>query len=74
MEIKVKAQTVPPFTSDFKINVSISDDPNPLEFFYLFLDDAFYDYITIQTNIYTDQYLAAYPNCHFIQDTNNGNH
>ena len=27
----------------------------------LFLDDAFYDYMTAQTNIYADQYLAANP-------------
>ena len=52
-----KAPTAPPFTSDFKINAPLSDDP--LEFLDLFLDDAFYDYTTTQANIYADQYLAA---------------
>ena len=56
-----KAPTVPPFTNDSKINVPLSDDPNPLEFLDLFLDDAFYYYITTQTNIYADQYLSANP-------------
>ena len=56
-----KAPTVPSFTSDSKINVPLSDDPNPLEFLDLFLDDAFYYYITTQTNIYADQYLSANP-------------
>ena len=49
-----KAPTVPPFSSDSKINVPLSDDANPLEFLDLFLDDVFYDYITTQTNIYAD--------------------
>ena len=31
-----KATTVPPFTSDSKVNVPLSDDPNPLEFLDLF--------------------------------------
>ena len=56
-----KAPTVPPFTSNFKINVQLSDDPNPLEFIDLFLNDAFFDYITAQTNIYKDQHWAANP-------------
>ena len=56
-----KAPTVPPFTSDSEINVPLSDDANPLKFLDLFLDDAFYAYITTQTNIYADQYLAADP-------------
>ena len=54
-----KVTTIPPFTSDSKINVPLSDGPNPLEFLDLFLDGAFYDYITTQTNIYANQYLAA---------------
>ena len=46
-----KTPTVPPFTSDSKINVPLLDYRNPLEFLNLFLDDAFYNYITIQINI-----------------------
>ena len=45
----------------FWINVPLSDDANPLGFLDLISDDAFYAYITTQTNIYTDQYLAADP-------------
>ena len=48
---KGKAPTVPPFTSNSKINILLTDDPNPLEFLNLLLDDAFYDNIITQTNI-----------------------
>ena len=48
---KGKTPTVPPFTSNSKINVPLTDDPNPLEFLDLLLDDAFYDNIITQTNI-----------------------
>ena len=53
---------IPEFTSKSSINAELPDDPTPLDFLDLFLDEAFYEYLTTQTNLYAAQYLQANPN------------
>ena len=53
---------IPEFTSKSLINAELSDDPTPLDFLDLFLDEGFYKYLATQTNLYTSQYLQANPN------------
>ena len=52
---------IPEFTSKSSINAELPDDPTPLDFLDLFLDEEFYKYLTTQTNLYTAQYLQANP-------------
>ena len=54
------APTVPEFTGEGKINAELPDDPSTLDFLDLYLDNDFYEYLTIQTNLYAAQYLAAH--------------
>ena len=53
---------IPEFTSKSSINAELPDDPTPLDFLDLFLDEEFYEYLTTQTNLYAAQYLQANPN------------
>ena len=53
---------IPEFTSKSSINAELPDDPTPLDFLDLFLDETFYEYLTTQTNLYAAQYLQANPN------------
>ena len=42
---------IPEFTSKSSINAELPDDPTPLDFLDLFLDEEFYEYLTTQTNL-----------------------
>ena len=53
---------IPEFTSKSSINAELPDDPTPLDFLDLFLDEEFYEYLTTQTNLYAAQYLQTNPN------------
>ena len=53
---------IPEFTSKSSINAELPDDPTPLDFLDLFLDEEFYGYLTTQTNPHAAQYLQANPN------------
>ena len=53
---------IPELTSKSSINTELPDDPTPLDFLDLFLDEEFYEYLTTQTNLYAAQYLQANPN------------
>ena len=53
---------IPELTSKSSINTELPDDPTPLDFLDLFLDEEFYEYLATQTNLYTAQYLQAIPN------------
>ena len=53
---------IPEFTSKSLINAELLDDPIPLDFLDLFMDEEFYEYFTTQTNLYAAQYLQANPN------------
>ena len=53
---------IPEFTSKSLINAELPDDPTPLDFLDLFLDEEFYEYLTTQANLYAAQYLQANPN------------
>ena len=55
-----KAPNVPEFTGEAKINAELPDDPSTLDFLDLYLDNDFYEHVTIQTNLYAAQYLAEH--------------
>ena len=41
--------------------VDLPPEPSPMDFFELFLDEAFYEYWKTQTNLYAQQHLSANP-------------
>ena len=51
--------TIPDFTADNTIHAELPDDPSPIDFLNIFLDDEFYDILTYQTNLYATQYLQS---------------
>jgi len=54
--------TIPEFTATNTIHAQLLDNSVPLDFLDIFLDDRFYNYLTLQTNLYAAQYLQANPN------------
>ena len=52
---------IPDFTGNHGLKVDLPPEPSPMEFFELFFDEAFYEYLKTQTNLYAQQYLSANP-------------
>ena len=52
---------IPDFTGNHGLKVDLPSEPSPMNFFELFLDEAFYEYLKTQTNLYAQQYLSANP-------------
>ena len=50
---------IPDFTGNLGLKVDLPTEPSPMDFFELFLDEAFYEYLKTQTNLYVQQYLSA---------------
>ena len=53
------ASIIPEFTAPRKINAELSDDLDTIEYIDLFLDDEFFDLVTMQANLYAAQYMQA---------------
>ena len=53
--------TIPEFTTNSAIHAKLPEDPVPIDFLDIFLDEEFYNYLTHQTNLYAAQYLQANP-------------
>ena len=60
LETKWKHQdqqpNIPDFTGESKINFDLPEAATTLDFLDLFLDDGFFDMLTLQTNLYAAQY------------------
>ena len=52
--------TIPPFTSDSKINIVIEDGTQPLDIVSFFLDDDFYELLLTQINLYVNHYRIGH--------------
>ena len=50
---------IPDFTGNHEFKVDLPPEPSPTDLFELFLDEAFYEYLKTQTNLYVQQYLSA---------------
>ena len=50
---------IPDFTGNHGLKVDLPPEPSPVDFFELFLDEAFYEYLKTQTHLYAQQYLLA---------------
>ena len=47
--------TIPEFTAHRAIHAELPEDPVPLNFLDIFLNEEFYNYLTHQTNLYAGQ-------------------
>ena len=47
---------IPPFTNQPKLNVDMPENADMIDFLDIFLDEEFYNMITIQTNLYASQF------------------
>ena len=43
---------IPDFTGNLGLKVDLPTEPSPMDFFELFLDEAFYEHLKTQTNLY----------------------
>ena len=61
----MKREDSPPTVSEFTVNSAIyaklPEDPVPIDFLDIFLDEEFYNYLTHQTNLYASEYLQSNP-------------
>lgn len=53
---------IPQFIANSKINKPLPDEPTPMDFINLFLDDKLYNLLITQTNLYAKQHYEATPN------------
>jgi len=48
-----------PFTGQVKLNASLPENPEPLDFFQLFVDDSIIEKIVVETNRYAERKIEA---------------
>ena len=52
---------IPDLTGNHGLKEDLPPEPSPMEFFELFFNEAFYEYLKTQTNLHAQQYLSVNP-------------
>ena len=52
---------IPPFTGTPALKIDLPVEPNIIDFVSVFLTDDFFELISIERNLYTEQFIASHP-------------